>query len=162
MFFGAGLAAMLLKRLPWIYFAPLSSFYWYLLVNFKSYVRSAGFSSSWQCLDNQAWPISYESALLQPFILWSRLILTRWQEDVFGSTCSLSYASIALCGFYMDSSNHTGAQRYQFISWDLHQLFLLPQWPSGHISMEKDQFQKHDSVLLEITVHLLPYLCCSQ
>ena len=174
--------------LPWIYFASLSSFYWYLLVNFKSYISSAGFSSSSHSADNQAQSISCENALLLPFILWNKLILTRWQEDVFSGICSLYYVSIALCGFYMDSLNHTGAQRtdpiehitllmsifgrqwlpkklqrvvYKFISWDLHQLFLLPQWPSGHISVGEGQFQKHHSVLLEITVHLL-HLCCCQ
>lgn len=176
--------------LPWIYIASLRSFYWYLLVNFKSYISSAGFSSSSHRADNQAQSIISENALLLPFILWSRLILTRWQEDVFSSTYSLYYASIALSGFHMDSLNHTSAQRTdpiehitllmfifgqeltwlqkkkncnllcKFISWDLHHLFLLPQWPSGHISTGEGQFQKHHSVLLQITVHLLSYLCC--
>lgn len=177
--------------LPWNYFASLSSFYWYVLVKFKSYISPAGFSSSSHSADNQAQSISCENALLLPFILWSRHILTRWQEDIFSSTCSLYYASIALCVFYMESLNHAGAQRtdpieditllmsilgqqlgwlpkklqcvlYKFISWDLHQLLLLPPWPSGHSSMGEGQFQKHHSVLLEIAMHLLLYLCCCQ
>lgn len=93
LFSGVGLAAMLLERLPWICFASLSSFYWYLLVNFKSYIRSAGFSSSSHNADNQAQPLSCENALLLPFILWSKLILARWQEDAFSSICSLYWAS---------------------------------------------------------------------
>lgn len=99
------------KCLPWIYFAFLSSFYWYLLLNFKSYTSSAGFSSPPHSVDNQAWSISCKNALLLPFILCSCLIPTTWQEGIFSSTCSLYHVSPSLCGFYTDSLNHTSAQR---------------------------------------------------
>lgn len=88
-----------------------SGFYWYLPVNFKSSVISAGFSSSSHSADNQAQSVSCENALLLPFILWSGPILTRWQEDVFSSSCRPCDASVALSGFYVDSSNHAGARR---------------------------------------------------
>lgn len=168
-----------------------SSFYWYLLVNFKSHIISAGFSSSSGSADKQAQSISSENALLLPFILWRGPVLTRWQEDIFSSSCRPYYASVALSGFHVDSSNHTGAQRTDptehitvFVSIFGQQLMWLPKkiavccvqvfllrstsaisaGNNGHLVL----FQNcggslpKPSLFHEITTRFLRYLCCCQ
>lgn len=100
---------------PWIHFASLSSFDWYLWINFKHYINSVGFSSLSYSAHNQAWSTSTENALLLPFVLWSRLILTIWQEDNFSSACRLYCASLALCFFHRDLMNHFGTQRMDLV-----------------------------------------------